>query len=60
MCSADSTIEPAGFQVEVFLGWGFRRQCRDYEELKNWVEDPRVFDLSGFLASDVLHNHPSE
>lgn len=59
MCSADSTIEPAGSRVDGFLGWGFRRQCRNYEELKNWAEESRVFDLSGFLAGDVLHNHPS-
>ncbi len=57
MCSADSSIEPAGSQVKGFLGWGFRRQCRHYEKLKSWAEDFRVFDLHGFLANDGLHNH---
>ena len=58
MCSADSTVEPAENAkngVE-FLGWGFGRQCRDYESLKAWAEKWRAFDAHGFLAKD-LHNH---
>ena len=37
MCSADSTIEPAGSCVTGFLGWGFQRKCSDYQELKDWA-----------------------
>jgi len=53
MCAADATIEPAGEAGGGFLGWGFRRQCRDYDELGEWAEEWRAFDGHGFLA------HPS-
>jgi len=49
MCSADSTVEPAE-DAEGFLGWGFRRQCRNYDELGEWAEKWRTFDGHGFLA----------
>ena len=50
MCSADSSIEPAENVESGFLGWGFRRQCRDYGQLKDWAERWRAFDRHGFLA----------
>ncbi|KAF2237618.1 hypothetical protein EV356DRAFT_574025 [Viridothelium virens] len=56
ICSADSSLEPAG-NAEGFLGWGFQRQCRDYEQLKAWAEEARAFDGHGFLAIDLLGSH---
>lgn len=50
LCSADSTIEPAVDTVNGFLGAGFPRSCRNFEELKNWAEDHRAFDAQGFLV----------
>ena len=50
MCSADSSIEPAGKRIEGFLGWGFQRQCRDYGGLMDWAEKWRAFDGHGFIA----------
>lgn len=50
MCSADSSIEPAGKRVEGFLGWGFQRQCRDYGGLMAWAEKWRAFNGQGFIA----------
>ena len=50
MCSADSSIEPAGERVQGFLGWGFQRQCRDYAKLVTWAEEWRAFDGHGFIA----------
>ena len=50
LCSADSSIEPAVDSLNGFLGAGFPRQCRDFEELKNWAEKHRAFDAHGFLA----------
>ena len=50
MCSADSSIEPAGERVEGFLGWGFERQCRDFDGLIAWAEKWRAFDGHGFIA----------
>ena len=58
LCNADATIEPAGERVRGFLGWGFWRQCRNFEELKAWAEDARVFDAHGFLAEELRHGHP--
>lgn len=50
LCSADSSIEPAVDTVNGFLGAGFPRQCRDFEELKSWAEKHRAFDAHGFLV----------
>ncbi|KAM0795546.1 hypothetical protein BDR22DRAFT_894084 [Usnea florida] len=50
MCSADSSVEPAGERVQGFLGWGFKRQCRDYDGLMAWAEKWRAFDGHGFIA----------
>lgn len=36
--------------VNGFLGAGFPRQCRDFEELKGWAETHRAFDAHGFLV----------
>lgn len=49
-CSADSTIEPAIDKEHGFLGSGFVRQCRNFEQLKNFVAERRVFNATGFLA----------
>lgn len=49
-CSADTTIEPAIDEANVFIGSGFLRECRDFEALQGFVEDRRVFDATGFLA----------
>jgi hypothetical protein len=51
MCSADSSIEPAGSRVKGFLGWGFQRQCKNYNELKDWAEEWKAFEAHGFIAS---------
>jgi len=48
-CSADSTLEPAG-HVEGFLGWGFKRECKDMGYLMGWAEKWRAFDGLGFIA----------
>ncbi|CAD6567421.1 MAG: hypothetical protein ASARMPREDX12_005823 [Alectoria sarmentosa] len=50
ICSADSSIEPAGERVQGFLGWGFQRQCRDYGALMAWAEKWRAFSGHGFIA----------
>lgn len=54
VCSADSSLEPAGSRVDGFLGWGFPRQCRSFDEIKKWSEKSRAFDAHGFLAADLL------
>ena len=59
MCSADSSVEPVDSRIDRFPGWGVQRQCRNFVELKSWAEDSRVFEGHGFLAADVVHNHPS-
>ncbi|KAL2045930.1 hypothetical protein ABVK25_011926 [Lepraria finkii] len=51
LCSADSSIEPAVDTVDGFLGAGFPRQCRDFEELKDWAEDHRALDAHGLLVT---------
>lgn len=55
LCSADSTIEPAVDTVNGFLGAGFPRICRNFEELKGWAEDHRAFDAQGFLVEKEAH-----
>ena len=53
MCNADSSLEPAGRKVEGFLGWGVRKQCRDYDSLKVWAERWRVMDRHGFTPKPL-------
>jgi len=48
-CSADSTLEPAGL-VEGFLGWGFKKECKNLEYLMGWAEKWRAFDGHGFIG----------
>lgn len=55
MCSADSTVEPAENHEDIFLGWGFERQCRNFDDLKDWAEKSRAFEGHGFLAADLRH-----
>ncbi|KAJ5729937.1 uncharacterized protein N7483_004445 [Penicillium malachiteum] len=54
-CSADTTVEPAVDEERGFLGTGFKRQCRDFEGLKEFVTEGRNFDKTGFLA--LSHHH---
>lgn len=56
-CSADTTVEPAVDKVHGFIGSGLKRQCADFEALKQFVEDRRVFNASGFLAAGLDHGH---
>ncbi|KAI1382421.1 hypothetical protein F4677DRAFT_401878 [Hypoxylon crocopeplum] len=56
-CSVDSTVEPAEENSDGFLGSGFPRQCRDYDALKEFVEQRKVFNASGFLAHGLNHGH---
>lgn len=55
MCSADSTLEPAENSQTGFLGWGFKRTCRDYNELMDWAEEWKAFEMHGFLANPGHH-----
>jgi hypothetical protein len=50
MCSADSSIEPAGSRIQGFLGWGFQRQCKSYDQLRDWAEEWKAFEGHGFIA----------
>ena len=56
ICSADSTLEPAENRQTGFLGWGFKRSCSNFEELKDWAEKWKAFELHGFLANP-RHQH---
>ena len=56
-CNIDTTIEPAVGEYGAFLGNGFDRQCQDFEALKDYVAEYRVFDASGFLAAGLDHGH---
>ncbi|KAI1342871.1 hypothetical protein F5Y15DRAFT_371275 [Xylariaceae sp. FL0016] len=53
-CSVDSTVEPVDDTNE-FLGSGFSRQCRSFDALKDFVEQRRVFNATGFLAVGLDH-----
>ncbi|KAI1737126.1 hypothetical protein F4680DRAFT_429462 [Xylaria scruposa] len=56
-CSVDTTVEPyeADEKTDGFLGSGFPRVCRDFDALKQYVEDHRVFNATGFLAAGIEH-----
>ncbi|PYI02709.1 hypothetical protein BO78DRAFT_422273 [Aspergillus sclerotiicarbonarius CBS 121057] len=56
-CSADTTVEPAVDEENGFLGSGFPRQCVDFDALKEYVEERRIFNASGFLAVGYHHDH---
>ena len=62
-CSVDSTIERAVDHEHGFIGSGFGRKCRDFEELKDFVEARRVSNATGFLAhgqlGNILNDHGS-
>ncbi|PWY80817.1 hypothetical protein BO94DRAFT_470824 [Aspergillus sclerotioniger CBS 115572] len=55
-CSADTTVEPAVDEENGFLGSGFPRQCVDFEALKEYVEERRIFNATGFLAVGYHHH----
>ena len=48
-CAVDTTVEPAIDDSNGFLGSGFPRQCRDFDALKQFLEENRVFNATGFL-----------
>ncbi|GAW17256.1 hypothetical protein ANO14919_067110 [Xylariales sp. No.14919] len=54
-CAADSTVEPGEDDPNGFLGSGFPRQCRSFEAVKEYVEEWRVFNATGFLAHGLEH-----
>ncbi|KAI0469381.1 hypothetical protein F4859DRAFT_523197 [Xylaria cf. heliscus] len=54
-CSSDSTVEPGEDDPNGFLGSGFPRQCRSFEDVKDYVEKWRVFNATGFLAHGLDH-----
>ncbi|KAI1810429.1 hypothetical protein GGS20DRAFT_567584 [Poronia punctata] len=54
-CSADTTVESAAGNENGFLGSGFGRQCNDFDALKDFVEERRVFNATGFLAAGLDH-----
>lgn len=56
-CSADTTIEPAIDEKHSFLGSDLQRRCRNFDVLKHFVEERRVFNASGFLAHGLSHEH---
>jgi hypothetical protein len=56
-CSVDTTVEPAEDDPNGFLGSGFPRQCRDFDALKSYVEEHRVFNATGFLAVGLDHGN---
>ncbi|KAL4860740.1 hypothetical protein BDV12DRAFT_208890 [Aspergillus spectabilis] len=47
LCAADSTLEPTTEKVNGNPKWGFEKQCRDYESVKNWAEKRKAFDIRG-------------
>ena len=58
VCDADSTLEPPEDPGQSFEGWDFQRQCRDYDQLKEWSAEWRAFDGHGFLAHPVHRHDP--
>ena len=44
-------MEPA--EGDISLGWEFERQCRNFDDLKDWAENARAFEGHGFLAADL-------
>ena len=37
-CAADTNLEPIDWTVGGSTGWGFERQCRDYDAVVAWAE----------------------
>ena len=40
-CAADTNIEPVDFALGGVTGWGVKRVCRDFEEVKRLAEEWR-------------------
>ena len=38
MCNADTNLEIIDWQIGGSTGWGFERQCRDYDKIVDWAE----------------------
>ncbi|KAJ9227410.1 hypothetical protein DTO271D3_1420 [Paecilomyces variotii] len=55
-CAADTTIEPAEGKMNAHLGSGVTRQCRNFEQLKDFVAERRAFNATGFLAREYVYN----
>ncbi|KAL4935902.1 hypothetical protein BDV06DRAFT_233879 [Aspergillus oleicola] len=47
LCHADSSLEPTNESVNDNLNWRFDKECRDYEEVKAWAAQWKVFDIQG-------------
>ena len=60
LCAADSTLEPWSEELGGVTGWGVERVCRDYGELKGWVEERRTNDREGFIEVGVKHKKDEE
>ncbi|KAI0397926.1 hypothetical protein F5Y17DRAFT_254923 [Xylariaceae sp. FL0594] len=56
-CAVDSTVEPyeGNAKADGFLGSGFPRRCRSFDALKQYVDDYRVFNATGFLAAGIVN-----
>lgn len=42
--------------MNAHLGSGVVRQCRNFEQLKDFVSERRAFNASGFLAPEYVYN----
>ena len=38
-CAADTNLEPVDFELGGVTGWGFDRNCRNFEAVVEWAED---------------------
>ena len=56
LCAADSNLEPKNENVNANPDWGFERQCRNYEEVKEWAETWRAFDIEGSFVPFPLES----
>lgn len=56
-CASDSNLEPVVGRVVGNPDWGFVRQCRDFDGLKEWAEEWAAFDIPGSFIPDVFLQH---
>ena len=47
MCAGDTNLESVDQETFTSTGWGFERQCRDYEGVREWAEKWRQADSKG-------------
>lgn len=53
LCVADSTVEPAREKSDrshALTGRDGPRRCRNFDALRRWTEERRMFNAYGFLA----------